>query len=84
PVLKAKGKTELIIIHDDCHFYLADRSIKLEEGQILEIEYLTLNIQNDHRLRLIQKCQYCENSFFIRWLSGFTRFATATGWRTHI
>ena len=31
PALKARGKTVLIISHDDRYFYLADRCIKLEE-----------------------------------------------------
>jgi putative ATP-binding cassette transporter len=34
PELKAKGKTVLAITHDDRYFHLADRCIKLEEGQI--------------------------------------------------
>lgn len=38
PVLKAKGKTVLAITHDDRYFYLADRCIKMEEGQIVAIE----------------------------------------------
>ncbi|PPD51328.1 MAG: peptide ABC transporter [Methylobacter sp.] len=39
PELKAKGKTVLAITHDDRYFHLADRCIKLEEGQIKSIEY---------------------------------------------
>lgn len=35
PSLKARGKTILVISHDDRYFYLADRCIKLEEGQIV-------------------------------------------------
>jgi len=38
PALKARGKTVLIISHDDRYFYLADRCIKLEEGQIVAME----------------------------------------------
>ncbi|XVL53502.1 cyclic peptide export ABC transporter [Methylobacter sp. G7] len=38
PALKARGKTVLIISHDDRYFYLADRCIKLEEGQIVGME----------------------------------------------
>jgi putative pyoverdin transport system ATP-binding/permease protein len=34
PELKAKGKTVLVITHDDRYFYLADRLIKLDSGQI--------------------------------------------------
>lgn len=38
PALKDRGKTVLIISHDDRYFYLADRCIKLEEGQIVVTE----------------------------------------------
>ncbi|MGZ8181061.1 MAG: cyclic peptide export ABC transporter [Methylobacter sp.] len=38
PALKAQGKTVLVISHDDRYFYLADRCIKLEEGQIVAVE----------------------------------------------
>ena len=34
PELKAKGKTVLVITHDDRYFDLADRLIKLDSGQI--------------------------------------------------
>lgn len=34
PDLKAKGKTVLVITHDDHYFHLADRVIKLDYGQI--------------------------------------------------
>lgn len=35
PELKKSGKTILVISHDDHHFNLADRIIKLEFGQII-------------------------------------------------
>lgn len=38
PALKTRGKTVLVISHDDRYFYLADRCIKLEEGQIVATE----------------------------------------------
>lgn len=38
PALKARGKTVLIISHDDRYFYLADRCIKLEEGRIITMD----------------------------------------------
>lgn len=38
PALKARGKTVLVISHDDRYFYLADRCIKLEEGHIVALE----------------------------------------------
>ncbi len=34
PELKAKGKTLVVITHDDKYFHLADRLIKFENGQI--------------------------------------------------
>ncbi|CAM2154990.1 putative pyoverdin transport system ATP-binding/permease protein [Pararobbsia alpina] len=36
PQLKAKGKTVLVITHDDRYFHLADRTIKLDFGQVTE------------------------------------------------
>lgn len=38
PALKARGKTVLIISHDERYFYLADRCIKLEEGQVAAVD----------------------------------------------
>lgn len=35
PELKARGKTILAITHDDRYFYVADRCLKLEDGQVL-------------------------------------------------
>lgn len=35
PELKARNKTVLVISHDDRYYYLADRLIKLVEGQII-------------------------------------------------
>jgi putative ATP-binding cassette transporter len=35
PELKARGKTVLVITHDDKYFNLADRIIKLDYGQLL-------------------------------------------------
>jgi putative ATP-binding cassette transporter len=36
PELQAKGKTILVITHDDRYFHLADRYIKLDSGQIVD------------------------------------------------
>ncbi|MGF7188670.1 putative ATP-binding cassette transporter [Robbsia andropogonis] len=36
PALKARGKTVLVITHDDRYFGLADRYLKLEYGQVME------------------------------------------------
>lgn len=37
PELKAKGKTLIIISHDDRYFHLADRLIKFENGKAIEL-----------------------------------------------
>ncbi len=36
PELKARGKTVLVITHDDRYFHLADRYIKLDYGRVIE------------------------------------------------
>jgi putative ATP-binding cassette transporter len=35
PELKAKGKTVIVISHDDRYYHIADRIIKLDEGQLV-------------------------------------------------
>ncbi len=35
PGLKARGKTVVVISHDDRYYHVADRIIKLEDGQIV-------------------------------------------------
>jgi putative ATP-binding cassette transporter len=53
PELKAKGKTVLVITHDDRYFSLADRYIKLDYGQIVgegagrDLEHQPLNSTAD-------------------------------------
>lgn len=37
PSLKAKGKTVVVITHDDGYFHVADRCLRLEDGKITEI-----------------------------------------------
>ncbi|TAN51154.1 MAG: cyclic peptide export ABC transporter [Methylococcaceae bacterium] len=37
PALKAKGKTVVVITHDDAYFQMADRCLRLEEGRLFEI-----------------------------------------------
>jgi putative ATP-binding cassette transporter len=36
PDLKARGKTVLVITHDDAYFHLADRLLKLDSGQLTD------------------------------------------------
>ncbi|MGS1107008.1 cyclic peptide export ABC transporter [Achromobacter anxifer] len=38
PELRARGKAVLVISHDDRYFHLADRLIRMENGQIVAIE----------------------------------------------
>lgn len=38
PELRARGKTLLVISHDDRYFHLADRLIRMENGQVTAIE----------------------------------------------
>lgn len=38
PELKAMGKTVLVISHDDRYFHLADRVIRMENGQVVAVE----------------------------------------------
>jgi putative ATP-binding cassette transporter len=36
PDLRARGKTVVVITHDDRYFRLGDRVIKLEDGKVIE------------------------------------------------
>lgn len=38
PELRAKGKAVLVISHDDRYFHLADRLVRMENGQVVAIE----------------------------------------------
>jgi len=38
PELRAMGKTVLVISHDDRYFHLADRVVRLEDGQVVSVE----------------------------------------------
>jgi putative ATP-binding cassette transporter len=37
PALKARGKTVIVITHDDGYFHIADRCLKLNEGRLTEL-----------------------------------------------
>ncbi|WP_338804906.1 cyclic peptide export ABC transporter [Xenorhabdus griffiniae] len=45
PELKARGKTVLVISHDDAYFNISDRIIKLEDGHIKEVDHKDHYIQ---------------------------------------
>lgn len=38
PALKAQGKCVLVISHDDRYFHLADRLVRMENGQVVAVE----------------------------------------------
>jgi putative ATP-binding cassette transporter len=42
PDLKAKGKTVIVITHDDAYFSCADRIIKLEDGRVKDSAAVSL------------------------------------------
>jgi putative ATP-binding cassette transporter len=46
PELKARGKTVIVISHDDKYFHVADRILKLEDGQ-LDLHPATTNTGRD-------------------------------------
>ena len=48
PELQQRGKTVLVITHDDSYFYLADRIIKLESGQLQKSEEVYLESASKH------------------------------------
>jgi putative ATP-binding cassette transporter len=37
PELKARGKTVIVITHDDAYFGLADRIVRLEDGRLRQL-----------------------------------------------
>jgi putative ATP-binding cassette transporter len=41
PELRAKGKTVIVISHDDRYYHVADRIIKLDYGQLVDSEEVT-------------------------------------------
>jgi putative ATP-binding cassette transporter len=47
PELKARGKTVIVITHDDRYYDLADRVIKLESGQLQYDKRATVSISNN-------------------------------------
>jgi putative ATP-binding cassette transporter len=47
PDLKARGKTVLVITHDDAYFSFADRLVRLEDGQLNEIDVPSHELRRD-------------------------------------
>jgi len=45
PLLKERGKTVLVISHDDAYYDVADRLIKLDYGQVIQDEVLAPPVQ---------------------------------------
>lgn len=46
PELKNRGKSVLIISHDDRYFYIADRIVKLEDGKLISEENMNVDINS--------------------------------------
>lgn len=44
PELRARGKAVLVISHDDRYFHLADRLIRMENGQVVAVETPAKNV----------------------------------------
>jgi len=38
PDLRARGKTVVVITHDDRYFHLGDRVLKLEDGRVASLD----------------------------------------------
>jgi putative ATP-binding cassette transporter len=51
PQLRARGRTVIVITHDDRFFHLGDRIIKLEDGQLVEAEGSNLSLERRVRGR---------------------------------
>jgi putative ATP-binding cassette transporter len=49
PDLRARGKSVVVITHDDRYFHLGDRVIKLEEGRIVETSMAGLAVRPSAR-----------------------------------
>lgn len=41
PELRARGKAVLVISHDDRYFHLADRLVRMENGQVIAVEMMS-------------------------------------------
>lgn len=48
PKLKAAGKTIVAITHDERYFHVADRLLKVDQGQLLELEGFRSRSQDDY------------------------------------
>ena len=51
PELRARGKTILVISHDDRYFHLADRLVRMENGQVVSVETMpAMPVRRDQAL----------------------------------
>jgi len=51
PELRAAGKTVLVISHDDRYFHLADRLVRMDNGQVVSIDFPALISSSSRRGR---------------------------------
>lgn len=49
--LKARGKTVVVITHDDHYYHVADRCIRLEDGRIVEDRHVRSRIEEERSAR---------------------------------
>jgi putative pyoverdin transport system ATP-binding/permease protein len=54
--LKAKGKTVLVLSHDEKYYSVADRIIKLDYGQLVNGNFTGLNNYQDLRVNPVESC----------------------------
>lgn len=52
PELKSRGKTALVVSHDDRYYYVADRLIKLEYGQVISDRFVTVDEKAERKISL--------------------------------
>ncbi len=54
PELKLRGKTVIIITHDDAYFHYADRIVKLENGRLTTVSFESKKSDYDEALTVLQ------------------------------
>lgn len=62
PALKARGKTVIVITHDDSYFHAADRCLKLSEGKLVEMPATKPEPDTDTRSYADNKWQHTNNT----------------------
>jgi putative pyoverdin transport system ATP-binding/permease protein len=49
--LKSRGKTVVVITHDDHYYHVADRCVRLEDGRIVEDRHFRPRIEEERTVR---------------------------------